>query len=171
MEIQENITNKVANSGLVTIDLSKYIPKGDRVVLDIKDQLFQGLILREKDFREFIKNQDWSTYQDKLVALTCSTDAIVPTWAFMLLATKLEPYAKRLVFGNLEALNTLLFEEAIQNIDLKQYTDQRIVIKGCADENVPVSAYITITAALRPIAKSIMYGEPCSTVPLYKRKD
>lgn len=171
MEIQENITNKVANSGLVTFDLSKHIPKGDRILLDIKEQLFQGLILREKDFREFVKNQDWSSYQDKYVAITCSTDAIVPTWAYMLLATKLEPFAKRVVFGNVELLNTILFEEAIHNIDLKNYTDQRIVIKGCADENVPVSAYISLTAALRPIAKSIMYGEPCSTVPLYKRKD
>ncbi|AFD09287.1 DUF2480 family protein [Solitalea canadensis] len=171
MEIQETIINKVANSGLITFDLSTYYHKGERIVYDIKDNLFHGLILREKDFREFVKEHDWTQYEGKNVAILCSTDAIVPTWAYMLLSSKIEPYANRIVFGNLEALESVLYLDALSEIDLDQYKDQRIVVKGCGDIPVPVSAYVEVTNKLRPIAKSIMFGEPCSTVPIYKRKD
>ncbi|MCO4293100.1 DUF2480 family protein [Solitalea sp. MAHUQ-68] len=171
MEIQENIVNKVANSGLISFDLALYYHSGERIVYDIKDNLFHGLILREKDFREFVKEHDWAQYQGKNVAITCSADAIVPTWAYMLLATKLEPFANRVVFGNLEALEIVLFRDALASVDLEQFRDQRLVVKGCGDIPVPISAYVEITLLLRPIVKSIMYGEPCSTVPLYKRKE
>ena len=171
MDIQENIINKVAESGLVSFDLADFYPQGERVIYDIKDNLFQGLMLREKDFREFIKQHDWSQYQDKHVAITCSTDAIVPTWAYMLLANKISPYARTVTFGNLETLETILFENAFSNLDLEKYKDQRVVLKGCGDIPVPVSAYVDLTAKLTKVAKSIMYGEPCSTVPIFKRKD
>jgi fructose-1-phosphate kinase PfkB-like protein len=136
---------------------------------DIKENLWEGIALKEKDFRAFVKEHDWSQYQDKFVALHCSVDAIVPTWAYMLLATKLEPFAKRVVFGNLDTLETILFEEALQKIKAEDYEDARIVIKGCSDKVVPPSAYVKLTEMLRPYAKIIMYGEPCSTVPLYKK--
>lgn len=167
--VENEIVNKVSQSGLVTIDLEEFYPKGERVLFDIKDHLFQGLILREKDFREFIKNEDWNKYKDKYVALTCSADAIVPTWAYMLLATHLEPVAKKVVFGNLETLETILYNEILSTINPEEYKDARIVIKGCGDLPVPKAAYVQITNILRPVAKSIMYGEPCSTVPLYKK--
>ncbi|MGZ3866553.1 MAG: DUF2480 family protein [Bacteroidia bacterium] len=163
------IVNKVAQSGLVTIDLEEYYPEGKRVLFDIKPLLFQELILKEKDFREFIKNEDWSKYKDAYVAVTCSNDAIVPTWAFMLLTLALQPFAKKVVFGNLETLETVLFEEIIDKLDFSSYKDARIVIKGCGNKPVPVSAYVAITEKVKPLAKSIMYGEPCSTVPLYKQ--
>lgn len=171
MDIQENIINRVAQSGLVTLDPAIFYPRGERVVYDIKDNLFQGLILREKDFREFVKNHDWQQYQDKYVAVTCTEDAIVPAWAYMLLANKLAPYALEVVFGDAEMLETVLFIKAIQKMDVEQYRDQRLVLKGCGDTPVPVSAYVELTKKLTPVAKSLMYGEPCSTVPIYKRKD
>ncbi len=171
MEIQENFINKVANSGLITFNLEDYYDKGERVVYDIKDNLFHGLILKEKDFRAFIKDHDWSQYAGKNIAIICSSDAIVPTWAYMLLANKMKPYANEVVFGNLEVLENILFTKALAHINLDTYKDQRVVIKGCADLNVPISAYVEITNLLTPVVKSIMYGEPCSTVPLYKRKD
>jgi Protein of unknown function (DUF2480) len=164
----ESIVNKVASSGIVTLNLEELYLPGERVLFDIKPLLFQELILREKDFREFVKNEDWSKYQDKFIALTCSADAIVPVWAYMLLATKLEPLAKKVVFGDLAALEDILFHEAMAKIDVNDYADARVVIKGCGDIAVPKSAYVEITTLLRPVAKSIMYGEPCSTVPLYK---
>lgn len=163
------ITNKVASSGLVTIDLEELYPKGERALLDIKDQLFQGLILREKDFREYIKTTDWTSFKDKYVAIVCSADAIIPTWAFMLLASVLEPYAKKVVYGNLEQLETILYQEKLSKLDINQYKDAKIVVKGCGDLPVPKAAYVEIMRLLRPVAKSIMYGEPCSTVPLYKQ--
>ncbi len=163
------IINKVAQSGLISFDLAEYYHKGERVVYDIKDNLFMGLILKEKEFREFVKNHDWSTYAGKNVAITCTADAIVPTWAYMLLATRIEPHANMLVFGDLNDLEDALFKDALQHIDLEKYKDERIVIKGCGDIPVPVSAYVEITRKLRPVAQSIMYGEPCSTVPLYKK--
>ena len=162
------IVNKVAESGLVTIDLEElYIP-GERTLFDLKGWLFEELILKEKDFREQIKNHDWAQYQNKLVALTCTADAIVPTWAFMLIATKLEPFAKKIVFGDLKKLEEELFHEQIQKLNPETYRDQRLIIKGCSKVEVPVSTYVEITSLLRPVAKSIMYGEPCSTVPIYK---
>jgi hypothetical protein len=171
MEIQENIVNKVAQSGLVTLDPAAFYPEGERVVYDITDNLFQGLLLREKDFREFVKAHDWAQYRDKNVAITCTADAIVPAWAYMLLANRLAPYAREVVFGDAGVLETVLFLKGIANADLEQYRDQRIVLKGCGDVAVPVSAYVELTKKLTPIAKSLMFGEPCSTVPIYKRKD
>jgi hypothetical protein len=171
MEIQENIINKVAQSGLVTLDPAAFYPEGERVVYDIKDNLFQGLILREKDFREFVKTYDWSQYEGKNVAVTCTADAIVPAWAYMLLANRLAPYAREVVFGNEDVLETVLFVKNIANMDVEQYRDQRLVIKGCGDVQVPVSAYVELTKKLTPVVKSLMFGEPCSTVPIYKKKD
>lgn len=166
----EEITNRVANSGLITLDLGEMYPAGERVLLDIKDQLFQGLILREKDFREFIATHDWSQYKNKFVAITCTADAIIPDWSWMLLASALQPFAKKIVFGDLEKLETVLFTEVLSAFDSEQYRDARVVIKGCGDKPVPKTAYIELTRVLQPVVKSIMYGEPCSTVPVYKRK-
>ena len=163
------ITNKVALSGIVTIDLEELYPRGERALVDIKDQLFQGLILRERDFREYIKTTDWAIYKDKYVAIICSADAIVPTWAFMLLVSVLEPFAKKVVYGNLEQLETILYQELLLKLDINPYKDAKIIIKGCGDLPVPKAAYVEIMRLLRPVAKSIMYGEPCSTVPLYKQ--
>ncbi|RZK75645.1 MAG: DUF2480 family protein, partial [Pedobacter sp.] len=128
-------------------------------------------MLREKDFREFIKTHDWAAYADKNVAITCSADAIVPTWAYMLLANKLKPHANEVVFGSLETLEAVLFNKALAKIDIDKFAGERVVVKGCADIEVPVAAYVEITNLLTPVVKSIMYGEPCSTVPIYKRKD
>jgi hypothetical protein len=171
MEIQENIVNKVASSGLITLDLEAYYDQAERVVYDIKDNLFHGLILREKDFREFIKTHDWSQYAGKNVAITCSADAIVPTWAYMLLANRLGPHVNELVFGSLETLEAILLSKAMAKIDFNSFANERVVVKGCADIDIPVFAYVEITRQLSKVAKSIMYGEPCSTVPIFKRKD
>ncbi len=167
--MEDQLINKVAKSGIISIDLEEFYPAGERVLFDIKDLLFQGLILKEKDFREFIKNEDWSKYKDKYVAITCSADAIIPTWAYMLLATQLEPFAKKVVFGNLEVLETVLYDEILSKLNPNDYKDARIVIKGCGRLPVPIAAYVALTRILRPVAKSIMYGAPCSTVPLYKK--
>jgi hypothetical protein len=170
MESQENlIINKVANSGLITLNLEDYYHPGERVVYDIKDNLFHGLILKEKDFRDFLKIHDWSIYRDKNVAITCSVDAIIPVWAYMLLATYLEPFANRVVFGDLEALENSLFQQTLAGIDLENLQDAKVVIKGCGKLPIPSFAYVEITRLLKPIVHSIMYGEPCSTVPVYKR--
>ena len=163
------IINKVDKSGLTDFNLEAYYPKGERVLFDIKDQLFQGLILKEKDFREFIKSNDWSKYKDKFVALICSTDAVVPTWAYMLLTSALEPFAKKTVFGDLKILETVLFQEALSKINTEDFRDKKICVKGCGNVPVPESAYVEITRILFPVAKSIMYGEACSTVPIMKR--
>ncbi|MGJ1433999.1 DUF2480 family protein [Sphingobacterium spiritivorum] len=170
MEIQENIVNKVAQSGLITFDLASLAPAGELTEYDIKDNLFHGLILKEKDFREFIKENDWTTYTDKHVAITCSTDAIIPTWAIMLLANKLEPFAKTVIFGTKEELESQLFQEKLATLDMSKFVDQRVVVKGCGDVHIPESAFVTFTVKLSKVAKSIMYGEPCSTVPVFKRK-
>jgi hypothetical protein len=167
--MEKEIINRVAKSGIITINLEKFYPQGDRLLFDIKDHLFQGLILKEKDFREFIKNEDWTTYTDKYVALICSEDAIVPTWAYMLLATKLDPFVKKVVFGDLETLETVLYNDILNKLNINAYKDARVVIKGCGDLPVPKAAYVEITRLLRPVAKSIMYGEACSMVPLYKQ--
>jgi hypothetical protein len=166
--MSDEIINKVANSGLITIDLEEFYPKGERVLFDIKPLLFHELILKEKDFREFIKQHDWSSYQDKKVAITCTTDAVVPTWAYMLVSIALEPFAKKIVFGNLETLEAILFSDVLHSITYSDYQDKRVVIKGCSNLPVSTNAYVELVRGLRPFAKSIMYGEPCSTVPLYK---
>lgn len=165
----EGIRNKVAESGIITIDLESFIPDGELVLFDLKPLLFHELILREKDLREFIKSHDWSHYKDKFIAVTCLNDAIVPTWAFMLIAIALEPYAKRVIHGNLSDLEEELILEAINSLDLSPFSGARVVIKGCGDKKISVNAFVQLTSRLRPVAKSIMYGEPCSTVPLYKR--
>lgn len=163
------IVNRVATSGLVTLDLEEFYHQGERVVFDIKHQLFQELVLKENDFREFVKTNDWSVYKEKNVALICSVDAIVPTWAYMLLASELQPVANKVVFGSVDALEQALFHEAILKIDFSALEGQRVVIKGCSKHPVPTFAYVELTEKLRPIARSIMYGEPCSTVPIYKK--
>ena len=163
------VINKVAQSALVTLNLEEFIHPGERVVYDIKENLFHGLMLREKDFREFIKTHDWSQYAGKNIAIICSSDAIVPTWAYMLLAIKLQPFAHKYIFGNMEALEQELFHEAIAKIEAEEYRDAKLVIKGCGSIPVPTYAYVKIMEKLLPVASSIMYGEPCSTVPLYKR--
>ena len=165
----EEIINRVAQSALTTINLEELVHPGERVVYDIKDNLFQGLMLREKDFRAFVKDHDWSQYDGKNVAIICSADAIVPTWAYMVLAAKLQGHAHRYVFGDLAALEQDLFHEAIVALDAETYRDAKLVIKGCGDQEVPAYAYVAIMQKLLPVASSIMYGEPCSTVPLYKR--
>ncbi|MDX5443076.1 MAG: DUF2480 family protein [Hymenobacteraceae bacterium] len=163
------IINRVAQSALTTINLEELIHPGERVVYDIKENLFQGLILREKDFREFIKNNDWSAFDGKNVAIICSVDAIVPTWSYMLLAAKLQGHANRYVFGDLAALEQALFQDAIAKINAEDYLDAKVVVKGCGNVPVPEFAYVEIMNKLLPVAASIMYGEPCSTVPLYKK--
>lgn len=168
--MEQEIVNKVANSGLITIDLEELVDQRERVALDIKDQLFQGLLLREKDFRNFIVEHQWEQYRDKHVAVFCSTDAILPKWAFMLLAQALQPFAASVVYGSVEQLETILYQQALTGINAEEYRDKRIVIKGCGDKDVPTFAYVELTRILTPVAKSIMYGEPCSTVPVFKRK-
>jgi hypothetical protein len=168
--MEDNVINKVAQSGIININLETFYPQGVRVLFDIKALLYKDLILKEKDFREFVKNEDWSAYQDKYVALICSEDAIVPTWAYMLLAAHLTPFAKKVVFGDLETLETVLYHELLNKLPINTYKDARVVIKGCSDLPVPVAAFVEITRLLRPVAKSIMYGEACSMVPLYKQQ-
>ncbi len=166
----EEIINRVAKSPLINIDLEEFYPNGERVLFDIKDWLFESVILKEKDFREHVKNHDWSQYKDTYVALTCSEDAIIPSWAFLLLSAELSPYAKKVVVGNLELLETVIFQEIIQQIDIESYKNKPIIIKGCADKPIPASAFSFLIERIHPVAKTIMYGEACSTVPLYKKK-
>src|ERR1051326_6858799 len=168
--MEKEIVNRVAESGLMEISLEDFYPKGERVLIDMKENLFQGLILKEKDFREFVKNNDWNKYKDKFVAIVCSADAIVPTWAYMLIEVSLQPFAKKFVFGGLNTLETVLFLESLSKIDPEEFRDKKIVIKGCGNLPVPESAYVELTRILTPVAKSIMFGEPCSTVPVYKQK-
>jgi hypothetical protein len=167
--MNEPIINKVAESGLITIDLEKFLPEGEIVVFDLKEYLFMGLILKEKDFREALKKIDWNVYQDKYVAITCSADAIIPVWAYMLVATYLEPVAKELYLGTAEEMTKHLFLKNISALNTNTFADQRVVIKGCGDIPIGNYAYAEITKQLRPVVKSIMYGEPCSTVPVYKK--
>ena len=168
METDE-IVNRVAVSGIVSLDLEELYHPGQRVLYDIKDNLWQGMILKEKDFREFLKTHDWTQYQGKNVAIICSEDAIVPTWAYMLLAVQLEPYANAVVFGDLNVLEDKLFAEAISKLNISEFEGKRVVVKGCSKVNVPISAYVEISRLLKPIVQSLMFGEPCSTVPLYKK--
>lgn len=168
--MEELIVNKVAASGLITLDLEDFYHPGERIVYDLKDNLFMGMILKEKDFREFLKQHDWSQYDGKNVAIICSEDAIIPTWAYMLMAVYLEAHAHMFVFGDLKDLENKLYEEALKGINFEDYTDLRVVVKGCSKVEVPVSIYVEISRRLKPFVKSLMFGEPCSTVPLYKRK-
>jgi len=168
--MQDEIINRVANSKLVSINLEDYYPQGKRVLFDIKDWLFEGLVLREKDFREQVKQFNWSQYENAYVALTCSSDAIIPAWAFILISLQLQPFAKKTVIGTLELLETSIFQDVLNNLDVSEYTNKSIIIKGCSKKPVPQNAYIMLANKLKPFAQSIMYGEACSSVPLFKNK-
>lgn len=167
--MSEEIINRVANSKLVTFDLEDFYPQGERVLFDIKDWLYEGFVLRERDFRASAKDHDWSQYSGKFVALTCSTDAIIPGWAYMLLSTYLAPIAKKTVVGDLEILETILYTEIIDRLDVKEFEGVPVIIKGCSRKPVPQNAYLQLIKKLQPVAKSIMYGEACSSVPLFKK--
>lgn len=165
------IVNKVDESGIISLDLQDFLPAADSVrVLDLKEFLFMGLILKEKEFRASLQALDWTSFSGKAVAIFCSADAIIPNWAYMLVASYLQPLARKVFLGDERALRTSLMLEAISSIPAEEYVDKRVVIKGCGDQSVPSAAYLAITLKLRPVAKSVMYGEPCSTVPVFKRK-
>ena len=168
--MEDVILNKVAGSALTTIDLEEYYPKGETAVFDLKDHLFMGLILKEKDFRGALQSFEWEKFKDKFVAVTCSVDAIIPIWAYMLVASYLQPVAKEVVFGEEKDVLDKLLLRNIWQINGEEYKDKRVVVKGCGEVPISQSAYLEITNKLRPYVKSIMYGEPCSTVPIFKRK-
>ncbi|MEO4007293.1 DUF2480 family protein [Flavobacterium sp. CAU 1735] len=166
----EEIVNRVANSVLQVFDLEDYYPEGPRFSLDVSQWLYEGLVLREKDFREQLKNHNWETYKDGFVALSCSTDAIVPAWAFMLITAYLEPVAKNVFWGTIPQMEIGLYQEILQKLDYSSYQDKPVIIKGCSRKPVPQEVYVLATQKLMPVAKSIMFGEACSAVPVYKRK-
>ncbi len=164
------LVNRVAQSSLVTINLEDYFPQEPIVELDISEYLFQGLILREKDFRLAMKDHDWSQYQDVNLTVHCSADAIIPTWAYMLIATLAQPFASFVFCGTQKEYITAHYLRILEkSIDIDALHDKRIVIKGCSNKPVPASAYVELARLLRPMAKNIMYGEPCSTVPIFKK--
>ena len=166
----EEIENKVAQSALVNFNLEDHYTDGERSVIDISKYLDEGIVLREKLFRDQLINEDWSIYQGHYIALTCSTDAIVPTWAYMLISSHLEGVARKVVFGELETLETVPFEEALHDVDLEKYRDKPVIVNGCGNKPVPEAAYVKLTSILKPVVKSLMFGEACSTFPIFKRK-
>jgi hypothetical protein len=166
----EEIINRVAKSPIKTIDLEEMYPAGARILFDIKDWLYEGIILREKEFRDHVSQHDWSQYQNQFVALTCSEDAIIPSWAFLLVSSELAPYAKKVAVGTLDTLETSIFQELISDLNIEEFRNKPVIIKGCADKPIPPSAFTFLIQKLQPVVKSIMYGEACSTVPLYKIK-
>jgi hypothetical protein len=168
--MSEVFINKVAESGIITINLEDYLPKEEIVVFDIKDYLFMGLILKEKEFRQSLKELDLSIYKDKIVAITCSADAIIPMWAYMLITTTLSQESQIVLMGSATEVKNKLLIRAIHHLNTEEFKDKRVVIKGCGENPIPEEAYLEITNLLLPVAKSIMYGEPCSTVPVYKNK-
>lgn len=165
----EELINRVANSGLISLNLEEFFPKGEIVKFDLKDYLYMELILKEKDFRAALKEHDWSQYDGKILLVYCSTDAIIPVWAYMLVTAYATPHAADIFQGDAEAYYKAAFAKALADLDATQYEQQRIVIKGCSDKPVPAAAYMELTRKLQPYAQSIMYGEPCSTVPIFKR--
>ena len=169
--MSDTIINKVAESGLITLDLEEYYPHEEVKTFDLKDYLFMGLILKEKEFREALKNLNWEEYKNKYVAVTCSADAIIPPWAYMLVASYLQPLASDVILGNEAEARKAIFIKNIQGINIHDYEEKRIVVKGCGETIIGEFAYMEITKILRPIAKSILYGEPCSTVPVFKKKE
>ena len=164
------IENKVDKSGLLSFDLNDLVPKGERAIVDVKDFMFEGIMIKEKDFREKIKTYDWSQYENKFVGITCSEDAIIPLWVYMLLASSLLPFAKLVIRGNKSHLEGAILKRAIENLDTKNFENQRVIVKGCGGE-IPESAYIAITSILQPVVKSLMFGEACSTVPVFKNTE
>ena len=168
--MSEPIINKVAESGLVTLDMETYYPRGETAVFDMKDYLFMQLILKEKDFREALKNTDWSKYRNKNVAVTCTADAVIPVWAYMLVVSYLQPVAREIIMGDEKELHKILFLKNLSAIDINEFADKKVVIKGCGETPIADYVYMEITKLLRPVVKSIMYGEPCSTVPVYKKR-
>lgn len=163
------LVNRVANSGLITINLENYFPETEIVAFDLKDYLFKELILKEKDFRDALKTHNWESYSDKILTMFCSTDAIIPVWAYMLVSSYAQPFAKEVFHGNSEQYLNSAYKEIVAKMDGAEYQDKRVVIKGCSNKPVPASAYVYLTSKLRPYAKSVMYGEPCSTVPIFKQ--
>jgi Protein of unknown function (DUF2480) len=168
--MSEPIINKVAESGLITLDLETLYPVGEIVLFDLKPFLFMELILKEKDFRQALQQHDWTPYEGKIVAVTCTADAIIPVWAYMLVATYLQPLAADIIMGDQQEALKQRFLNNIEAINTDEYVDQRVVVKGCGETPIGEYAYMAITKKLRPVAKSIMYGEPCSTVPVFKKK-
>ncbi len=168
--MSEEIINRVANSKLVTFDLEDFYPKGERIQFDISKWLMEGIVLREKDFRAEANSHDWSQYNGCYVALYCSTDAIIPGWAYLLISLHLAPFAAKVIVGSLEDLESILYAEIIQNLDVSEYEDKPVIIKGCAHKPIPDNAYVLLAQKLYPVAMSIMYGEACSSVPLFKRR-
>lgn len=169
--MEEIIVNKVAQSSLETIDLEKFYPEGETIVFDLKDHLFMELILKEKDYREDLKKMDWSVYENKNVCIICSADAIIPLWAYMLAVSYLQPVAKEVVVGNESFMHEVLFLNNLWKINVKDFEGKRVVVKGCGEKKIPASVYAEITKILLPVVQSIMYGEPCSTVPVYKKRN
>lgn len=168
--MSDEIKNRVAASKLVTIDLEEFYPPGERILFDIKKWLFKEQILKEIDFRNFVKEHDWTSYQNKYVALTCSADAIIPSWAYLLISVSLSPYVKQIVVGDLELLEIVIFKDIIDTIPLYNYKNKPIIIKGCSKKSIPQTTYSYLISKLLPVVNSIMYGEACSSVPLYKKK-
>ena len=163
------IENRVEKSGIITLDLVDFIPDGEQYVIDLKDFMFEGIILREKEFRQQLKDKDWSEYQDSFVAITNSSDGVTPLWAYMLISSSLEPFASLVIRGNRAHLKGALIRRSIELMDESEYQNKRVIIKGCGKETIPESAYITITQKLQPVVKSLMFGEACSTVPVFKK--
>lgn len=170
MDDFEEIENKIAKSHLKTIDLEDYYPRDERIFFDLKQILWQGQILREAEYREFLKHHDWTKYQNKYVAIDCTVDAVIPSWAYLLLTTYLQPYAKKVVKGDLDSLETFIYQDIIGQIPIQEFIDQSLLIKGCSNVQIPDQAYVYLIQRLQPVAKSIMFGEACSTVPLFKQK-
>lgn len=170
MQTEDTIINRVAQSGIITIDLSDFCEKGERIVLDVASTLHQGLILREKEFRQFLKEHPWQNYAGKNVAIICSADAIVPMWAYMLVAVHLEGIANHFIFGSMQELEIELFRKNLAKMNLSELKGKRVVVKGCSEIPIPAYAYVEITRLLKPLVQSLMFGEPCSNVPIYKKK-
>lgn len=168
--MEEVIINKVVQSVLTTLNLEQFYPADEIISFDLKDHLFMQLILKEKDYREAMKEKDWTIFQDKVVAIHCSADAIIPLWAYMLAVSYLQPFAKDIIFGNQREVFNAMFLKNLDKIDAKEFEGKRVVVKGCGDKKIPETAFVEITKILRPVVKSIMYGEPCSTVPIFKNK-
>lgn len=168
--MEEEIINRVANSVLQVFDLEDYYPEGERMGVDISGWLWEGFVLREKEFRDALKNHNWEQYSGKYIALFCSTDAIVPAWAYMLITTYLQPVAKKIVQGRVEEINIQLYQDIINSLDVTEYEGKPVIIKGCSRKPVPQEAYVMATQKLMPVAKSIMFGEACSSVPLFKKR-